>query len=319
MRCWLLPSTGRISLSWLVRVSLFACFLIAFTQYELSVAITGYLALGALGFAGLMVLCGNRRAERVQNILGGGGLLFAAILFGEVISYTSHDTYSQLYGLLFIGIFFCARLIVQEIGISNVIRAYSQAAIATVCILLISGRQSITSAQQVRFSGGTHAHPNLLGFVMAGYFPVIVWRAMEEKVGWRKKALILLSAGYIRDALPDRLTWQPGGSALCRRGDAGSWGSPGMASKSSAPASAHHCFRALDPVGGDVPVSAQPGGADWRFSERFPVIEQQPARAEVWIVGTHRHLAHRFSPSWRSRKMAVRFWLPRRRSHGGHH
>ncbi len=187
------PPARHITLRWLVRTSLFACFFIAFMQYEISSSITGFLALAVLGFSGLLVLCGSQRADRVQHILRGGGLLFAAMLFGEVISYTSHDTYSQLYGLVFIGIFLCARLIVQEIGVPDVVRAYSQAAILTVSILLISGRQTMFAAESSRFSGGTRAHPNLLGFVMAGYFPVIVWRAMEENAGWKKWALIVLS------------------------------------------------------------------------------------------------------------------------------
>jgi hypothetical protein len=187
------PTSRHISLSWLIRTSLSLGFLISFVQYELESSATQFLSIAFLGFCGLLVLCGSRRADRVQHILSGGGLLFAAMLFGEVISYTSHDTYSQLYGLVFIGIFLCARLIVQEIGVAGVIRAYSQAAILTVCLLLISGRQSISSAEQVRFSGGTRAHPNLLGFVMAGYFPIIVWRAIEENAGWKKNALIVLS------------------------------------------------------------------------------------------------------------------------------
>jgi O-antigen ligase len=172
---------------------LFVFFFIAFMQYEISSSITGFLALAVLGFSGLLVLCGSQRADRVQHILRGGGLLFAAMLFGEVISYTSHDTYSQLYGLVFIGVFLCARLIVQEIGVPDVIRAYSQAAILTVSLLLVSGRQTMFAAESSRFSGGTRAHPNLLGFVMAGYFPVIAWRAMEENAGWKKWALIVLS------------------------------------------------------------------------------------------------------------------------------
>jgi hypothetical protein len=168
-------------------------FLISFVQYEIQSSATQFLSIAFLGLCGLLVLCSSQRADRVQHILRGGGLLFAAIVFGEAISYTSHDTYSQLYGLVFIGIFLCARLIVQEIGVAGVLRAYSQAAILTVCLLLISGRQSISSAEQVRFSGGTRAHPNLVGFVMAGYFPVIVWRAIEENAGWKKNALIVLS------------------------------------------------------------------------------------------------------------------------------
>ena len=187
------PTSRHVSLSWLIRTSLSLGFLISFVQYEIQSSATQFLSIAFLGFCGLLVLCSSQRTDRVQHILRGGGLLFAAIVFGEVISYTSHDTYSQLYGLVFIGIFLCARLIVQEIGVPGVIRAYSQAAILTVCLLLVSGRQSISSAEQVRFSGGTRAHPNLVGFVMAGYLPVIVWRAIEENAGWKKNALIVLS------------------------------------------------------------------------------------------------------------------------------
>ncbi len=191
------PPSGRITLRWLVRTSLFACFFIAFMQYEVSSGITGFLALAVLGFSGLLVLCSSQRADRVQHILRGGGLLFAAMLFGEVISYTSHDTYSQIYGLVFIGIFLCARLVVQEIGVPDIVRAYSQAAILTACFLVISGRRAMFATESTRFTAGTRAHPNLVGFVMAGYFPVIAWRAIEEKAGWRKKLLIVLSAATL--------------------------------------------------------------------------------------------------------------------------
>jgi O-antigen ligase len=187
------PPVTRINLPWLLRVCVSLSFLIAFAQYEVFIAIAQFLPHIMLGFCGLLVLCGPRRGERVQRILGGGGLLFAAIVFGEVVSYTSHDRYSQLYGIAFIGLFFCARLVVQEIGIPAVVRAYSQAAIVTVCLLLISGRQTMFAGESSRFTGGTRAHPNLLGFVMAGYFPVIAWRAMEEKAGWRKKVFVVLS------------------------------------------------------------------------------------------------------------------------------
>jgi hypothetical protein len=86
-------------------------FLAAFLQYEGNVGIgqyAQYMPLAALGFCGLLVLCGRKRADRVQHILGGGGLWFAALLFGEVVSYTSHDSYSVTYGIVFI-VVFCAR------------------------------------------------------------------------------------------------------------------------------------------------------------------------------------------------------------------
>jgi hypothetical protein len=168
-------------------------FLAAFLQYEVNVGLALYSSLAVLGFCGLLVLCGRQRADRVQHILSGGGLWFAAMVFGEVVSYTSNDTYSVLYGIVFIGVFFCMRLVVQEIGLPNVLRAYSQAGFVTAILILVSGRQALLAGESGRFSGGTRAHPNLLSFILAGFFPVIVWRAMEEKERWRKRALILLS------------------------------------------------------------------------------------------------------------------------------
>ena len=186
------PLGARMSIPWLVRTGLCFAFLAAFLQYTISIGVTAFLPLAALAFCSLLVLSGRQRTERLQHILSGGALWFAAVLFAEVVSYTSHDTYSELYGLVFIGVFLCARLIVQEIGIPNVMRAYSQAGILTACVILITGRQTLF-ASEGRFAGGTRAHPNLVSFVMAGFFPVIIWRAMEERVRWRKRVLIGVS------------------------------------------------------------------------------------------------------------------------------
>jgi hypothetical protein len=181
---------ARISLHWLLRVVLAGSFVMGIEQYSLAFPAAAFLPLAGLGLCGLLVLAGRQRAARVQNILGGGGLLFAAMLFGEAISYTSHDQYSEFYGLMFLGIFLCARLIVQEIGVPNVVRAYSDAAILAVCIILVSGRRTLLASESGRFNGGTRAHPNLVGFVLAGFFPVLVWRAVEEKTRWKKRVLI---------------------------------------------------------------------------------------------------------------------------------
>jgi O-antigen ligase len=187
-------SSGQISLAWLVRASLSLCFVTAFLEYEVSSGIALYVPLAIFSLCGLLVLCGQQRTDRVQHILSGGGLWFAAVLFGEVVSYTSRDSYSVSYGLLFAVVFLCARLIVQEIGVPNVVRAYTQAGIVTVCVVLLSGRQTLFAGLSGgRFTGGSHAHPNLLGFILAGYFPVIIWRAMEEKVRWKKRVFSGLS------------------------------------------------------------------------------------------------------------------------------
>ncbi len=187
------PAATRMSLAWFVRTGLSFCFLTAFLQYEISISVTQYLPLATLGFCALLVLSGRRRNERLQHILSGGGLWFTAMLFGEVVSYSSHDIYSTTYGVVFVGVFLSARLIVQEIGIPNVIRAYSQAAMATALVVLVTGRRTVLTSESARFTGGTRAHPNLVSFVLGGFLPVIVWRAIEEKDRWRKRGLILLS------------------------------------------------------------------------------------------------------------------------------
>ncbi|MFL6428050.1 MAG: O-antigen ligase family protein [Acidobacteriaceae bacterium] len=186
------PPSARITLGWLIRTGLCLSFMLAFLQYEGSSVLGGVLSLVLLGCSGVLVLCGRQRTNRLQHILGGGGLLFAALLFGEVVSYTSHDFYSVLYGLVFIGVFLSARMILQEIGVPNVIRAYSQAAILTICLSLITGRHTLF-ATSGRFTAGTRAHPNLISFMFAGFLPVIIWRAMEEKTVWKKRALVALS------------------------------------------------------------------------------------------------------------------------------
>jgi O-antigen ligase len=186
------PVAGRLSISWLLRTSLCFSFLTAFLQYLIPAGIVQFASLAIFAFCGLLVLCGPQRAQRVQHVFSGGGVVFAAVLFGEAISYTSRDTYSVLYGLMFLGVFLCGRLIVQEIGVPNVMRAYSQAGILTVCVILVAGRQTLLATES-RFSGGTRAHPNLVGFVLAGFLPAIVWRAMEEKLRWRKRTLIAFS------------------------------------------------------------------------------------------------------------------------------
>ncbi|HTF43614.1 MAG TPA: hypothetical protein VK641_06950, partial [Terriglobales bacterium] len=221
-------STGQVSLAWIVRTTLSLCFLTAFLEYEVSSGIALFVPLAFFFLCGLLVLGGQHRTDRVQHILSGGGLWFAAVLFGEVVSYTSRDSYSVVYGLLFATVFLCARLIVREIGVPNVVRAYSQAGIVTVCVILLSGRHTLFAGATGRFSGGTRAHPNLLGFILAGYFPLIVWRALEEKIRWRKWALTGLSMAcfgliFITGSRGSLLAVLAAAGALLLRGMTSGW------------------------------------------------------------------------------------------------
>jgi O-antigen ligase len=187
------PSTSRMSLHWLVRTCLCFSFLLAFFQFELAGATAQFLPLIAFAGCGLLILCGRHRAERLQHVFSGGALLFLAVVFTEVVSYTSHDNYSAAYGLAFIVVILCARLIVQEIGVPEVLRAYSQAAFLTVTFICLTGGRVLLSGSSTRFSGGTRAHPNLIAFILGGFLPVVIWRAIEEKIRWRKWVMVGLA------------------------------------------------------------------------------------------------------------------------------
>ena len=190
---------NKVTLHWLVRSTLCLSFLLALLEYEFHTGIGQYAHLGLFFLAGLLVLCGRRRSERLQNLFGSGSfaILILAMLFGEAISYTTHDTYSILYGLVFICVIVAARLIVQEIGVSEVIRAYSQAGMLTIVFFCTFDFRSVMAGTSARFSGSTDVHPNLIGFILGGFLPVLLWRAMEYKAPrWRRAAFGLAAAGF---------------------------------------------------------------------------------------------------------------------------
>ena len=191
-----------ITLPWLVRALLAGCFLMAFLQYELHSEVGQFIHLAFLFAAALVVLSGPERRVRIQGLFGAGALLWAGVLFSEAISYISGDRYSMTYGLVFIAVVAAARLIVIEIGIPNVLRAYSQAAMLTVAILLFTGQQSLREGTN-RFNGGANVHPNLVAFILGGFFCVVVWRALEYKVRWKRRLaafLAVLNFIFIFDA-----------------------------------------------------------------------------------------------------------------------
>ncbi|HEX6771149.1 MAG TPA: O-antigen ligase family protein [Acidobacteriaceae bacterium] len=222
------PEQRHITLSWLIRTILTWTFLISFAQYEMQSSVIQFLPMALLALCSLLVLSGRHRGHRLQHLLSGGGLWFAGMLFGEAVSDTSHDTYSILYGLVFLGVFLCARLVLQEIGLANVIRAYSDAGLLVCFIILLSGRGSLFAGQGVRFTGGTRAHPNLVGFILAGFFPMVVWRAMEENRPWRKRAYVALSAAtfgliFLTGSRGSLSAVMLAGGALFLRGVARGW------------------------------------------------------------------------------------------------
>src|SRR5579859_2108738 len=107
---------GKITLHWLIGVCLCLSFLLAFLEFDFHYGNAQLAHVAFFCLAGLLVLCGRRRTERLQGLFAGGALLMTAVFFGEAISYISHDSYSVTYGVLLILLIFSARLIVQEIG-----------------------------------------------------------------------------------------------------------------------------------------------------------------------------------------------------------
>lgn len=186
------PLAGKITLHWLIGVCLCLSFLLALLEFSFHGGNAQLMHVGFFCLAGLLVLCGRHRTERLQGLFAGGGLLMTAVFFGEAISYISHDSYSITYGLVFILVIFCARLVVQEIGMAAVLRAYSQAAILTVCFLLTFDIRRVLAGTSARFST-SGVHPNLVGFILGGFLPIIVWRALEYRVRWKKRAAVFLA------------------------------------------------------------------------------------------------------------------------------
>jgi hypothetical protein len=185
---------SKITLHWLIGVCLCLSFLLALLEFHYRSPNAQLTHVALFCLAGLLVLCGRHRTERLQGLFAGGGLLMTAVFFGEAISYISHDTYSITYGVVFILIIFSARLIVQEVGMPAIIRAYSQAAILTVTFFLTFDLRKVLAGTSARFSGSSGVHPNLVGFILGGFFPVIVWRALEYKVRWKKRVAVFLAA-----------------------------------------------------------------------------------------------------------------------------
>jgi O-antigen ligase len=185
----------RITTSWMVRILLLCSFAFSFLQYWTRTTATNAVHIVILFLAALVVLLGRQRRERLQNILRGGLILVIALLFSEVVSYYSGDVYSLAYGALLIGVILAARLILQQIGLTGVIQAFFQAGLVVTCFLTFEGRKGIAKyTAGNRFVGNSDAHPNLIAFLLAGYLPVIFWRALESNSRRTRRILFAICA-----------------------------------------------------------------------------------------------------------------------------
>jgi O-antigen ligase len=129
------------------------------------------------------------------HLLSGGALLLTAVMFTQVVSYYDGDMYSLLYGFTLIATILAARLILQQIGLPEVLHAYFKAGVVITVFLLVAGRKSIAGySAGDRFNGSGGAHPNLVSFVLAGFLPVLIWRTLEYRVPWKRRLMAVVCA-----------------------------------------------------------------------------------------------------------------------------
>lgn len=158
-------------------------------QYWIVVSNAGQIPVLMLYVAGFIVLLSRDRVYKLSRILSGGSLLILFSMLSEIVTYFTANTYSLQYGLILIGLFLAARLIVLQIGLLQIVRCYAYSAAACSLIILIAGRKQLSDysgAGTGRFTGGANAHPNLLGFTLASYFPLFVGMALDLPKGKKR-------------------------------------------------------------------------------------------------------------------------------------
>jgi O-antigen ligase len=184
-------SSSPFTTTLLVRLLVTAAFFITLMQYYTTVENAGLIPVFLLYVSGAMALLARDRTEKLLKILDGGAVLFLFLLLSEVVSYYTSQTYSVQYGIILLGLFLAARLIVMQIGFLQIVRCYTYSAITCMLIIAIAGRKQLSDYQggQTRFTGGSGSHPNLLGFTLAGYLPLFVGLTLDLPRG--KKRLFM--------------------------------------------------------------------------------------------------------------------------------
>ncbi len=174
--------------SLIIRVLLTAAFVTTLMQYWVSVANAGLIPVLLVLVAGFVSLLSKDRTEKLSRIFSGGSVLFLFVLLSEVVSYFTADLYSVEYGAILIGLFLAGRLIIMHVGFLQIVRCYTQSAIFCTLVILIGGRSQLQHYQggRTRFTGGTDAHPNLIGFTLASYVPLFVGLALDLPRGKRR-------------------------------------------------------------------------------------------------------------------------------------
>jgi O-antigen ligase len=180
--------SSPFTLTLVIRLLVTVAFFITLMQYWVDLENGGLVPIVILFVAGFLTLFGTDRQEKLTRIFSGGAVLLLFALLSEVVSYFTGALYSIQYGLILIGLFLAARLIIMHIGLLQIVRCYAQSAILCTLIILIAGRKQLSGYQggETRFTGGAGAHPNLLGFTLASYFPLFVGMALDLPRGKRR-------------------------------------------------------------------------------------------------------------------------------------
>ena len=172
-------------------------FFVSLMQYWVVVAFAGVVPLVCLYLAGFVVVLTQDRKNKLSQLLSGGSILILFSMLSEVVSYFNGDPFSIQYGLVLILLFLVARLIILQIGMVEIIRCYLYSAIFSTLIIIIVGRKQLGDYQggNTRFTGGANAHPNLLGFTLASYFPLFIGLAFDLPPGKKRLFIGALACG----------------------------------------------------------------------------------------------------------------------------
>jgi hypothetical protein len=184
-----------------VRVLVTLAFFVSLMQYWVDVNYAGLVPLASLFLAGFLVVLTRDRKNKMSQIFSGGSVLILFCVLSEVVSYFNGDPFSVQYGLVLILLFLVARLIILQIGMLEILRCYIYSAVFSSLIIIIVGRKQLGDYQggNTRFTGGANAHPNLLGFTLASYFPLFIGFALDLPPG--RKRLFIAALACVTFAL----------------------------------------------------------------------------------------------------------------------
>lgn len=195
------PRTSVPKPSLVLNCAIAFSFFYTLMQYWIPLPQASLIPIVTIYLTAFYTLLGHDRGQKLSQILSGGSVLFLFLLLSEVVSYYSGDLLSVYYGLLLLGLFLSARLIIMHVGLLQVVRCYTYSAVLCTLIILITGRKELSGygAGETRFTGGSGIHPNLIGFTLASYFPLFVGLSLDLPRG--KKRLFVTGLALITPVL----------------------------------------------------------------------------------------------------------------------